>query len=245
MSCRCGYRNGYCVCVDPQGTVLLLALIVGVRILARLARIGVALGLLAVALYALTVEIPPFHPLLAHGLRAAVLALPRGEMRATLTAALTPEALRWTPPLADAAAVATTCLIVSLLLLRGRRLIMAPARTVGPTSSTRAHRFAVVVHLALVLWLAGTTAAAALRAAGALGAVLSDHGYGQRGAAFVQAQSSAGLHLQGAAGWTLAALVMTTALVRMARHPQRPRRRRGTEGSRPAASIRSATRYTA
>jgi len=245
MGCRCNYGHGYCVCVDQQGTVLLLALIASVRILAGLARIGAALGLLAVALYALAVEIPPLHPLLAHSLRAAVLALPRGGMRATLAPTLTPAALRWTPRLTDAAAVATTCLVVSLLLLRGHRLIMAPARTIGPTSSTQIHRFAVGVRLALVLWLFGTTAAAALRAAGALRTVLSDHGHGQGSGAFVQAQASAGLHLQGAVGWALAALVMAAALVRVARHPGRTHQRRGTEGRRRATSIRPATRYTA
>ncbi len=245
MSCRCNYGHGYCVCVDQQGTVLLLALIAGVRVLAWLARIGAALGLLAVALYALAVEIPPFHPLLAHGLRAAVLALPRGLMRATLAPTLTPVALRWTPPFADAAAVATTCLVVSFLLLRGRRLIIGTARTVHPTSSTRSHQFATGGRLALVLWLIGTTAAAALRAASALGAVLSDHGHGQGGGAFVPAQASADLHLQGAVGWALAALVMTAALVRVARQTWWTRRRRGTEGSRRIPSIRPTTRYTA
>jgi len=245
MSCRCNYGHGYCACVDQQGTALLLALIAGVRVLAWLTRVGTALGLVAIGLYALAVEIPLSHPLLAHGLRAAILALPRGEMRATLTPTLTPAALRWTPPLTDAAAVATTCLVVSLLLLRGRRLIMPSVRAVGLTSSTRTHRFAVVVRLAVVIWLTATTVTAALRAAGTLRTVLSDHGHGQGSGAFVQAQASAGLHLQGAVGWALAALVMAAALVRVARHPWRTRRRRGTEGRHRATSIRPATRYTA
>ncbi len=253
MSCRCVSRDGYRVCesTQAQDTVLLLALIASVRIVARLARLCAALGLGTVALYALVVEIPPLHPLLTHGLRSAVLALPRGNTRDTLIRTFTPAALRWTPPFADAAAVATTCVVVSLLLLRGHRLILVSRRAEGLTALARTHRIAVVARLALALWLAGTTAVVALRATSALAIVLSDHRYGQRGGALVQAQAFMGLHGQDTVAWTLAALVLSAALCRVVGDVQhgaasrRTRRRRSLSADHLIDSRRTRTRYTA